>query len=130
MLQTGLTRENTFVVSAAESIHFLGPAVTPGLSTPNMILWMEMTARDTVLPHLAPGQDTVGVLVNVKHLASTPVGMKVIFLATLTAIEGRRLTFAVEAHDEKEKIGEGTHQRFVIDVARFAERLKAKGGGT
>ncbi|MBI3697707.1 MAG: thioesterase family protein [Acidobacteria bacterium] len=129
MLQPGVSHEKTMVVSNDEAIHFLGDTVKPALATPSMIMWMEITARDAVLPLLEPGQDTVGVHVNVSHLAATPLGMKVTFRATLQAIDRRRLTFAVEAHDEKEKIGEGTHDRFIIDVARYAERLIAKFGG-
>ena len=128
MLQPGVSHETTKFVSPDEAIHFLGSAVTPALSTPAMIMNLEITARDAVLPHLAPGQDTVGVIVNVSHLAATPLGMQVRFRATLTEIDRRRLTFAVEAYDEKEKIAEGTHQRFIIDVARYAERLKTKMG--
>ena len=116
----------TKVVTDAEAIHFLGDAVPPALSTPAMILWLEITARDCVLPLLEPGQDTVGTRVNVAHLAATPVGMKVTCRARLTAVDRRRLTFEVEAYDEKDKIGEGAHERFIIDVARYAERLKAK----
>jgi fluoroacetyl-CoA thioesterase len=129
MLQPGLTHEIKRVVTAAETIHFLGSAVTPALSTPSMIMLLEITARDGVLPHLETGQDSVGTIVNVAHLAATPLGMQVTYRATLTAIDRRRLTFAVEAWDEKDKIAEGTHERFVIDVARYAERLKAKAGG-
>ena len=128
MLEPGLSHEKTITVTDDVAIHFLGPEVTPGLSTPATIMQLEMTAHDAVQPHLAPGQNTVGVVVNVAHLAATPVGMKVTFRATLTKVEDRRLTFSVEAHDEKEKIAEGTHQRFIIDVARFAARLKAKAG--
>ncbi len=113
------------VVTEAEAIHFMGSGIR-ALSTPSMILWLEITARNAVLPLLEPGQDTVGTLVNVAHLAATPLGMKVTCRATLNAIDRRRLTFAVEAYDEKEKIGEGTHERFVIDVQRYAERLSAK----
>lgn len=126
MVQPGVSLEKTLVVSDAEAIHFLGDAVTPALSTPAMILWLEITARDAVLPLLEPGQDTVGIRVSVSHLAATPLGMKVTFRATLTAIDRRRLTFAIEAYDEQEKVAEGTHERFIIDVARYAERLKAK----
>ena len=114
------------IVSDAEAIHFLGKEVTPALSTPSMILGLEITARDAVLPLLEPGQDTVGTHVNVSHLAATPLGMKVIFRATLKTVDRRRLTFAVEAYDEKDKIAEGTHERFIVDVARYAERLNAK----
>ena len=129
MLQPGLTHEIKRIVTEAEAIHFLGPAVTPALSTPAMIMMLEITARDGVLPHLEAGQDSVGTLVNVSHLAATPLGMQVTYRVTLTAIDRRRLTFAVEAWDEKDKIAEGTHERFIIDVARYAERLKAKAAG-
>jgi len=129
MLEPGVSHQITRVVSAGEAIHFLGPGVTPALATPSMIMWLEITAHDAVKPLLDPGQDTVGIHVNVSHLAATPVGMKVTFRATLTAVEKRSLTFAVEAHDEKDKIAEGTHQRFIIDVARYAAGLQAKAGG-
>ena len=126
MLQPGVSHETVKSVILEDAIHFLGSAVTPALSTPAMIMNLEITARDAVLPHLEPGQDTVGVVVNVSHLAATPLGMKVTYRATLQEIDRRRLTFTVEAFDEKDKIAEGTHQRFIIDVARYAERLKAK----
>jgi fluoroacetyl-CoA thioesterase len=126
MLQPGLTHETRCLVTDAEAIHFLGEEVLPALSTPSLILLLEITARDAVLPHLEAGQDTVGTQVQVAHLAATPVGMQVTCRAVLTAIDRRRLTFEVEAYDEKEKIGEGTHERFIIDVARYAGRLRAK----
>jgi predicted thioesterase len=97
-----------------------------GLATPWMILWMERTSRQAVFPLLDEGQDTVGTEVRVKHLAATPIGMTVTFRSQVTAIEERRITFQVEAWDEKEKIGEGTHERAIINVARFASRLEAK----
>jgi predicted thioesterase len=128
MLQPGVSHETVKTVTREDAIHFLGDGVTPALSTPAMIMNLEITARDAALPHLEPGQDTVGIVVHVSHLAATPVGMKVTYRATLTEIDRRRLTFAVEAYDEKDKIAEGTHQRFIIDVARYAERLKAKIG--
>ncbi|HYM13591.1 MAG TPA: thioesterase family protein [Bryobacterales bacterium] len=128
MLEPGVSLEKTWVVTDAVSIRFLGNAVKPSLATPSMIMWLEFTARDAVLPLLDPGQDTVGTHVSVSHLAATPIGMKVISRATLVKIDRRRLTFSVEAFDEKEKIGEGTHERFLIDVARYAERLKEKLG--
>ncbi len=128
MLQPGVSHETIKTVVPEDAIHFLGSAATPALSTPAMIMNLEITARDAVLPHLEPGQDTVGTVVNVSHLAATPLGMKVTYRAVLQEIDRRRLTFAVEAYDEKDKIAEGTHQRFIIDVARYAERLKAKMG--
>jgi len=128
MLAPGVSHQSTKTVTLDDAIHFLGDAVTPALSTPAMIMNLEITARDAALPHLEPGQDTVGTVVNVAHLSATPLGMKVTYRATLTEIDRRRLTFAVEAFDEKDKIAEGTHQRFIIDVKRYAERLKAKMG--
>ncbi len=113
------------VVTEAEAIHFMGSGIR-ALSTPSMILWLEITARNAVLPLLEPGQDTVGTLVNIAHLAATPLGMKVTCRAMLRAIDRRRLTFDVEAYDEKEKIGQGTHERFVVDIQRYAERLSTK----
>jgi len=126
MLQPGVSHETVKTVIRDDAIHFLGPQITPALSTPAMIMNLEITARDAVLPHLEPGQDTVGTIVNVSHLAATPLGMKVTYRAVLKEIDRRRLTFDVEAFDEKDKIAEGTHQRFIIDVARYAERLKTK----
>lgn len=128
MLQPGVSHETVKTVVLEDAIHFLGSAAPPALSTPAMIMNLEITARDAVLPHLEPGQDTVGTVVNVSHLAATPLGMKVTYRAVLQEIDRRRLTFSVEAYDEKDKIAEGTHQRFIIDVARYAERLKAKMG--
>jgi predicted thioesterase len=79
--------------------------------------------------HLLPkGQRTVGVHLNVKHLAATPVGMTITARSELLAVEGRRLTFRVEAFDEVEKVGEGTHERHVIDMARFQQRVAEKRG--
>ena len=76
---------------------------------------------------LGPGQGTVGFHVDIRHLAATPIGMRVTFRATLTEVDGRRLVFRVEADDEQERIGEGTHVRFVVDMERFMGRIAAKG---
>jgi predicted thioesterase len=79
-----------------------------------------------VLPLLEPGYDTVGTHVNVTHLAAAPIGAVVTFRAEVTGVEDRRVQFRVEARDEQEKIGEGTHERAIINVAKFATRLAAK----
>jgi predicted thioesterase len=99
------------------------------LATPWMIAYMEMTARNGILPFLDPGYDTVGTHVDVKHLAATPVGMQVRFRSEITTVEDRRVTCKVEAWDETEKIGEGFHERFIINVERFAARVQAKAAG-
>lgn len=85
-----------------------------------MIALMETTATRLIKPHLEEGESSVGVRVNVSHIAGTPIGQKVRARATVEAINGRRITFAVEAYNEKEKIGEGTHERVIIQVKRFA----------
>jgi fluoroacetyl-CoA thioesterase len=81
------------------------------------------------MPELEPGQTTVGMLVNIKHLAATPLDMKVTATARLKEVDGRRLVFDVEAYDEREKIGEGRHERFIVDLQRFLERTRAKSNG-
>ena len=81
-----------------------------------------------MLPHLDKGQDTVGVRVDVSHLAPTPIGETVAYRATVTKIDGRKVTFEVEAADSRQTVGKGTHERFIVDVERFAERLRKRFG--
>jgi fluoroacetyl-CoA thioesterase len=118
--------EKYYVVTDAEAVHFMGPEVTPVLSTPSMIQWMELTSRDNAGPMLNPGDDTVGMSVDIKHLAATPVGMKVRVVSRLTKVEGRVYSFEVEAFDEVDKIGEGVHKRGSVTLAKFAPRIAAK----
>jgi fluoroacetyl-CoA thioesterase len=122
----GTKGESRVLVTGENAIDFLGLDGARVLSTPHMIGYMERTCRDTVLPLLEPGHDTVGTQVHVSHLAAAPLGMSVRFLAEVISVEGRRINFRVEAWDEKEKIGEGTHERTVIHVAKFATRLAEK----
>jgi predicted thioesterase len=125
-IPVGTKREEKLLVTSENAINFLGTESARVLSTPHMIGYMERTCRNTVLPLLEPGHDTVGTHVNVWHLAATPIGMTVTFSAEITAVSDRRVEFRVEARDEKEKIGEGTHERAIINVARFATRLAEK----
>lgn len=127
MIEVGARREETITVTDEVAISFLGIENARVLSTPNMIGHMEGTCRDLVLPMLEPGHDTVGTHVNVYHLGASPMGMEVTFRAEITAVDGRRVQFRVEAFDSKDKIGEGTHERTVINVARFTEKMRAKG---
>ncbi len=122
----GTKGEKKILVTSEVSIDFLGQEGARVLSTPHMIGYMERTCRDTVLPLLDPGYDTVGTQVNVWHLAASPIGMVVTFTAEVISVDGRRVQFRVEAQDEKEKIGEGTHERAIINVAKFATRLAEK----
>ncbi len=97
------------------------------LATPYMIAFMEHTSAECVRSFLDPGYVTVGTLVNVKHLASTPVGMEVSCTAKLVECDGRRLVFEVEARDDVETIGTGIHERFIVNAERFVEKANAKG---
>lgn len=122
----GTKGESQILVTSENAINFLGLEGARVLSTPHMIGRMEWTCRQTVHPLLEAGHDTVGTHVNVAHLAAAPLGMTVRFTAEVIGVDGRRINFRVEAWDEKEKIGEGTHERTVINVAKFATRLAAK----
>ena len=125
----GTKGEQQILVTTENAINFLGLEGARVLSTPHMIGMMERTCRDTVKPLLGDGYDTVGTQVNVAHLAAAPLGMSVRFQAEVTGVNGNRVEFRVDAWDEKEKIGEGTHQRAIINVAKFATKLAAKKEG-
>ncbi|HEY7648936.1 MAG TPA: thioesterase family protein [Methylomirabilota bacterium] len=96
------------------------------LATPEMVRLVEQTAIQAVQPLLKPGQATVGTRIDVAHLAATPEGMTVTVTVELTAVDRRRLSFRFEVRDETEKVGEGTHERFVIDREQRLPRLQAK----
>ncbi|MFN0316966.1 MAG: thioesterase family protein [Burkholderiales bacterium] len=127
-LKLGLQGNKELVVAGEHLASKLGSGLAAVLSTPTMIALMESTASDSVQPHLPVGHSTVGVRVDIRHLAATPPGMKVKFYSELAEIDGRNLTFKVWAEDEQERIGEGIHQRAVIDNARFAAKLAKKAG--
>ena len=97
------------------------------LATPVMILMMENAALNAIRPYLEPGESAVGTAIDVKHLAATPVGHTVRAEAEVTRVEGKRIEFKVSARDELEEIGNGTHQRTLINLRSFNERLAAKG---
>ena len=92
----------------------------------HLIGYMEWAGRNAIKPFLGEGEDSVGTLVNIRHLAATPVGMSVEFTATVVEVAERRVVFKVEARDEKELVGEGTHERFVVNVARLVAKLAGK----
>lgn len=125
----GARHEKKILVTSENAISFLGLEDARVLSTPHMIGYMEYTARELAVQFLEKGYDTVGTEVNIKHLAAAPIGMSVTFRAEVVGVNERRVTFRVEAEDEKEKIGEGTHERTIINVARFASKLAAKNAG-
>ena len=125
-IQVGTTKEEKLVVTHDVAIDFLGVEGGRVLSTPNVILGLERASRNAVLPLLDPGYDTVGTHVNVYHLAATPLGMTVTFRTEIVSVEERRVNFKVEAFDEKEKIAQGTHQRAIVNVARFSAKVQEK----
>ncbi len=127
-LKPGLRGEHRTLVTGEIAIDFLGQEDARVLGTPWLIMLLEMTARNSVKPFLEPGHDTVGTDVSVKHLAATPLGMQVTFQSEVLEVDGKRIRFRVEAFDEREKIAEGTHERFIVNIARFATRLAVKKG--
>jgi fluoroacetyl-CoA thioesterase len=122
----GLVGEVSFIVGETHTAKHLGSGGVKVLATPVMIALMEDAKRSSVDSKLDQGQLSVGVNLNIAHLAATPVGMRVTARSELVAVDGRKLTFKVEAHDEREKIGEGTHVRAMINLERFMTRLDAK----
>jgi predicted thioesterase len=121
--RVGATREESVTVGNEHAITFLGPDGPRVLSTPRMIAFMEGTCRNLALPMLDAGHDTVGTHVNVSHCGAAPMGATVRFEAELTAVNKRRLEFRVRASMGEKVIGEGAHERAVIDVKRFKERV-------
>lgn len=131
-LKPGLEHSVTIEVDPTMTVPHL-PRALPGMAdmpsvfaTAYMVAFVEATAIDAIKPYLTPDQRTVGTSVNMNHTAATPVGFKVTATVHLTAVEGKKLTFKVEARDEKEVIGQGTHERFIIDLPKFNARLEAK----
>jgi fluoroacetyl-CoA thioesterase len=125
-IHVGLIGEHRCTVTPEIAVDFLGLEGARVLGTPFMIMLIEMTARNSMLPLLDPGFDSVGTDVSVRHLAATPLGMEVRFKTEVIEVEGRRVKFKVEAWDEREQIADGTHERFVVNVERFAQRLAEK----
>jgi fluoroacetyl-CoA thioesterase len=101
-------------------------SLPPVFATPMMVTAMENAALNAVRDYLDPGESVVGTLVNVRHLAATPVGHQVTAEAEVTKVDGRRIEFKVSARDEIEEIGGGTHERMVVDLGRLGARLEAK----
>ena len=122
----GLVGQVSIVVTREVTAGHLGSGAVAVFATPELVRLMERAAVDALKDRLDAGQQSVGVMVNINHLAATPVGATVTAQAKLIAVEGRRLTFQVSAHDGIDLVGEGTHSRAVIDLARFESRVAAK----
>jgi len=125
-LETGLSAKIEKTVEYADTAKAVASGLAEVFATPSMIALMENAAYSAVQPQLPEGMSTVGVSISAKHMAATPVGMKVWAAATLCEVDGRKLKFDIEAFDEIEQIGQAVHTRFVIDEARFMDKVEQK----
>lgn len=125
-LRPGLRGEASLVVADEHTAPRVGSGAIRVLATPVMINLFEAAALDAVEPLLPPGYQSLGTVLNVRHIAATPVGMRVTASAVVDKVEGRTIFFRLEARDERELIGDGSHERVVVNVARFDERVQRK----
>jgi len=127
-IRPGLTGSAELTVGEEHTAPSIGSGKVRVLATPVMINLIEAAAL-AAIEHLLPaGYQSLGTLLNVRHLAATPVGMRMRAQATVTAVQGRTISFQVSAHDERELIGEGVHERVVVNVAKFDQRVQRKLG--
>lgn len=126
MLEAGIKGTKEIMVTNENTAKTMGSGTLDVFATPAMIALMENTAYESVASELEEGSGTVGTALNVKHVAATPVGMKVTCETELIKVDGRALTFSVKAFDEKGLIGEGEHERFIVFNEKFQEKADAK----
>lgn len=125
-LKPGLEGTATLVVGPEHTAERMGSGRAPVLATPMMVALMEAAAVDCIERHLGEGQESLGIKIEVEHIAPTPVGLTVTASATLTGVDGRAMTFSLRASDEREVIGRGTHTRVAVDGARFRAKVATK----
>lgn len=126
MMEIGSTHRHEFTVTSDMTAKHMKSGALEVLATPVMIANMENCCFDLAAPHLEDGTSTVGTLVNISHLAATPVGNKVVITSKLKEIDRRRLVFDVTAEDETEVVGKGTHERFIVDIQKFMDKCAQK----
>ena len=126
MIELGIRGRQDTTVTSANVATNVGSGKVQVFATPMMIMLMEKAAALSIEPFLEDGQSTVGTHVDVIHRSATPLGMKVWAESEVIAIDRRKITFSVKAYDEKELIGEGIHERFIIDVGKFIMKAKGK----
>jgi predicted thioesterase len=124
-LKTGLTATARITVDGARTISFMSDEGRV-YATPELVRDIEHTCRDLLLEHIDDGEDSVGTHIDVSHLAATPLGMWVEIAVTVTSLDGRAVSFDIDAHDPVEQVCRGSHSRFVVDVAKSIARLKVK----
>ena len=125
-LEPGLTATVTLTVGANDTATAFASGAVAVLATPRLIGLLEEAASLAVQPVLTEGQTTVGTHVDMRHLAATPIGMRVTAHAELVDVDGRKLRFRIHAHDAREPVAEGTHERMIVERARFLERVRQK----
>lgn len=125
-LKAGLSGTAEIVVGTRDTAPHVGSGKIGVLATPIMVNLMEAAALQAVERFMAPGYQTVGTHLDVRHFAATPVGMRVRARAELVKVDGRTLTFRIDAEDERERVGEGVHERLIINVERFDQRMQKK----
>ena len=125
-LRPGLRGEAFLTVGEEHTAPRVGSGAIHVLATPVMINLIEAAALAAVEKLLPPGHQSLGTVLNVRHVAATPVGMRVTAFATVEKIDGRTIAFKVEARDERELIGDGTHERVVVNVEKFDQRVQRK----
>ena len=126
MLKTGIKGHQELVVTQELTAKNMGSGVMDVFATPAMLALMEKTAFTSVAEYLNEGCGSVGTKVDIEHVASSPVGMKITCDSELIEVEGRKLVFKVEAYDEKGLIGIGTHERFIVENKKFQEKTDNK----
>ena len=130
--QAGMSRELKIKSRPEDSAQRFYPNLPDVFATPMLGGLMERVSAELINEHLEPGQQSVGISMNLQHSAATPLGMEIRVRTEITAVEGRKLTFRLEAFDEVEKIGEATHERFIIQAdklnARVAEKARKAAG--
>ena len=124
-LRPGVSRTSRIEIDRERTIGFMGEEGRV-YATPRLVQDIEHTCRDLILEHADANEDSVGINVSINHLAPTLPGMTVEITATVSAVEGRKITLEIAAKDNLEPIGAGTHSRFVVDKGKTLERLKAK----
>jgi len=125
-MEPGIKGRIAITVTPDQSAKQVGSGLVDVFATPAMVALMEKCASSSVLAYLEEGQGTVGTSLNITHDAATPIGMKVVCESELIKVEGRKLTFKVEAFDEKDRIGGGIHERFIIYTEKFQAKANAK----
>lgn len=127
-LKVGMKRKEYETVTPDRTAKVWGSGTLPVYATPAMVRLMEKASAECVQPCMAEGQTTVGTKLDVSHLSASPMGMTIYVESELIEIDRKRLVFSVKAYDEVGKIGEGTHERFIIDEQRFMQKAQSKCG--